>query len=129
MCVTVNPVFVSRPTAFRRFNLRKANSNGYATDIDILIEEVDLTPENYERCVEAIRVTSRRHIPRGCRSHYIPSLSEVSKSLYEVYKNQYMNNPFDSTTIDTGNELISKIAAENKRRWEEMITSGNSRKA
>ena len=43
-----------------------------------------------------------------------------------------MSNPFDSTTLDTGNELISKIAAENKRRWEEMFTStdltGNSRK-
>ena len=38
-----------------------------------------------------------------------------------------------STTLDTGNELISKMAAENKRRWEEMIRStdltGNSRKA
>ena len=44
-----------------------------------------------------------------------------------------MSNPFDSTTLDTGNELISKMAAENKKRWEEMITStdltGNSRKA
>ena len=44
-----------------------------------------------------------------------------------------MSNPFDSTNLDTGNELISKMAAENKRRWEEMITStdqtGNSRKA
>ena len=43
-----------------------------------------------------------------------------------------MSNPFDSTTLDTGNELIRKMAAENKKRWEEMITStdltGNSRK-
>ena len=37
-----------------------------------------------------------------------------SKRLYEAYKKQYMSNPFDSTTIDTGNELISKIVAENK---------------
>ena len=44
-----------------------------------------------------------------------------------------MSNPFDSTTLDTGNELVSEMAAENKRRWEEMITSndltGNSWKA
>ena len=44
-----------------------------------------------------------------------------------------MSNPFDSTTLDTGNEMISKMTAENKRRWEEMITStdmtGNSWKA
>ena len=34
-----------------------------------------------------------------------------------------MSNSFDSTTLDTGNKLISKMAAENKSRWEEMITS------
>ena len=41
-----------------------------------------------------------------------------------------MRNPFDNTTLDTRNELISNMAAENKR-WEDMITStnltGNSR--
>ena len=44
-----------------------------------------------------------------------------------------MSNPFESTTLDTDNELISKMTAENKRIWEDMITStdltGNSRKA
>ena len=133
MCVTVNLVLVSRPTAIRRrFNLRKANWSGYETNVDILVDEVDPTPENYERFVEAIRMTSRKHIPRGCRRHCIPGLYEETKSLYEAYKKQYMGNPFDSTTVDTGNELISKMAAENKRRWEDMITStdltGNSRK-
>ena len=63
----------------------------------------------------------------------MPGLSEESKSLYDAYKKQYMSSHFDSTTLDTGNELIRKMAAENKRRWEEMITSidltGNSRKA
>ena len=32
-----------------------------------------------------------------------------------------MSSPFDSTTLDTGNELISKMAAKNKRRWEEIL--------
>ena len=117
ICVTVNPVLVSWPTSLRRrFNLRKENWSGCATDVDILIDEVDPTPDNYKRVAEAIRVTSRKHIPRGCRSHYIPGLSEESKRLYEAYKKQYMNTPFDSTTLDTGNELINKMAAENKRR-------------
>ena len=132
ICVTVNSVLVSRPFG-RRFNLRKENWSRYATDVDIAIDEVDPTPDNYERFVEAIRVTSRKHIPRGCSSHYISGLSEDSKCLYKAYQKQYMSNPFDSTTLDTGNELIRKMAAENKRRWEEMITStdltGNSRKA
>ena len=57
---------MSRPTTFRkRFNMRKATWSGDATDVDILVDEVDPTPENYERRVEAIRVTSRIHIPRG----------------------------------------------------------------
>ena len=134
ICVTVNPVFMPRPTAFRRrFNMRKENWSGYTTDDDILIDEVDSTPDNYEMFVEAIRVTSRKHMPRGCKSHYIPGLSEESKSLYEAYKKQYMSNHFDSTTQDTSNDLINKMAAENKRRWEQMITSidltGNTRKA
>ena len=130
----MNPVLVSRLTAFRRlFNLRKANWIRYVTDVDILVDEVDPTPENYERFVEAIRVTSRKHIPRGCGSHYISGLSKESKSLYHAYKKQYMSNHFDSMTLDTGNELIGKMAAENKRIWEEMIIStdltGNSRTA
>ena len=98
--------------------MRKVKWSGYATDVDIIIEEVDPTAE---RLVKVIRITSRKHIPRGCRSHYIPGLSEESKSLYEAYKKQCMGNPFDSRTLDTGNELISKLEAENKRRWEEMI--------
>ena len=97
--------------------MRKANWSGHATDVDILIEEVDPTPENYERCVEDIRVTSRKHIPRACRSHYIPGISVESKSIYEAY------HPLDSTTLDTGNELIINMAAENKRTWEDRITS------
>ena len=83
----------------------------YATDFEILIEGVDHIPENYERFVEAIRVTSSKHVPRACRSHYIPGLSEELKSLYEAYKKQYPSNPFDRTTLDTGNELVSKMAS------------------
>ena len=102
ICVTVNHVLVSRPTAFRRrFNQRMTNWSGYATDIDILIDEVDPAPENYDRFVEAICVTSRKHITMGCGRYYIPGLSEESKSLYEAYKKQYMSNPFDSTILDT----------------------------
>ena len=51
---------------------------------------------------------------------------------YMRHTRQYMSNPFDSTTLDTGNQLISKMEVDNKRRWEEMITStdltGNSQK-
>ena len=52
ICNTVNPVLVSRPTAFKiRFNMRKANWSVYATDIGNLIDEVHPTPENYDPTV------------------------------------------------------------------------------
>ena len=116
ICVTVNPVLVAQPTTFRRrFNLR-----GYATDVVILIEKVNHNPERF---VESVRVASMRHIEKGCISQYIIVLSEESKSLYNAYRKQYIRNHFDSTSLDTGKEMISKIAAENKSRWEEIITS------
>ena len=53
-----------------------------------------------------LRMASKKHVPRGCRSNYIPGLTDKSKSLYEAYKKQYSIDPFGETTIDTGNTLI-----------------------
>ena len=64
----------------------------------------------------------RKHILRGCRSNYIPGLTEESKSLYEAYKKQYSIDPFGETTIATGNTLIDNMKDE-KKSWEEVITS------
>ena len=33
----------------------------------------------------SVRVASRRHIPRGCRTEHVPGLTDKSKSLYEAY--------------------------------------------
>ena len=59
-------------------------------------------PENYDRFIGLLRVVSRRHIPRGCRTNYIPGLTEESQSLYESYKKQYSSNPFAEGTLETG---------------------------
>ena len=74
ICVSVNPVIVAQPNTFRRrFNLKKADWEGFSTDLVSNIEEVDAIPENYERFVEMLRMASRKHIPRGCRQgSYIP---------------------------------------------------------
>ena len=59
-------------------------------------------------------------------------LSEESKSLYEEYKKQYVSDPFDNGTIETGNALMNNMK-EVKKRWQEAIRSTNmtqnSRKA
>ena len=65
-----------------------------------------------------IRVVSRRHIPRGCRTNYIPGLTEESQSLYEAYKKQYTSNPFAEGTLETGNKLIDTM-----KRWEALQTT------
>ena len=70
-------------------------------------------------------MASRRHIPRGCRTEFIPGLTEESKSLYEAYKTQYSNSPFDDGTMESGNALLDSMIEEKKRRWEEVITSTN----
>ena len=125
ICVSVNPVIVAQPTTFRRrFNLKIADCEGFSADIDSNIEEVDAISENYERFVGMLRMALRKHIPRRCRLNYIPGLTDESKSLYEAYKKQYSIDPFDKTTIDTGNTLIDKMKDEKKKKSrEEVITS------
>ena len=69
-----------------------------------------------------LRMASRKHIPRGCRSNYIPGLTDESKCLYEAYKKQCSIDPFGETTIYNGNTLIDKMIDEKKKSWEEVIT-------
>ena len=94
ICVTVKPLIVPQPTLFRRrFNMRKDDWLDYSTQVDQNIDEVDATPECYEKFVIIVRMTSRKHIPRGCRTNYIPGLTDESKTLYEAYREQYRCNP------------------------------------
>ena len=103
-----NPVIVPQPTTSRRcFNLKKVNWDGVSTEFDAAIEEVNPIPENYGRFIVLLRVVSRRHIPRGCRSNYIPGLTDEPKSLSEAYKRQYPSKPFGEGTLETGTKLIN----------------------
>ena len=131
---TNKPVVVPQPTPFRRrFNFRKADWNGYSTELDNNIENIEPIPSNYNRFVENVRVASRRHIPRGCRTDYVQGLTDESKNLYEAYKQHYSSNPFDIRTMESGNLLLDKMTEEKRKIWEEVITSTNmthnSRKA
>ena len=132
ICVRAHPVMVPQTIPFRRrFNFMKADWNGYSAEHDKLIEDVEPIPVNSKCCVKSVRVTSRRHIPRGRRTEYVLGLTDESKSLYEAYK--YSSSPLDDGTIVSGNTLIDKMTEEKRKRWEEVITSTNvthnSRKA
>ena len=113
ICVTVNHVVVKQPTPLRNhFNLRKADWNGYSTELDKLIEDIEPIQEYHNRFVEYVRVVSRKYIPRGCRTEYIPGLTEESKSLYETYKKHYVSSPFSSSTMKYGTKLLDKMTDE-----------------
>ena len=58
---------------------------------------------------------------RGCRTNYIPDLTDEFKTLYEAYLEQYRCNPLGDGTIDDGNKLIELMVEQKKERWEEMI--------
>ena len=68
-------------------------------DFDEAIEEVEPIPENYDRFIGLVCVVSRRHIPRVCRTNYIPGLTEESQSLCEEYKKNYSSNPTKLLTV------------------------------
>ena len=106
-CVQTRSLVGHDSTPFRRcFNLRKADGNDYSTELDNLIEDVEPIPEKYGEFVEMVHVTYIRYITRGCRTNYIPSLSDESKRLYAKYKQQYISDPSDNGIIETGNALM-----------------------
>ena len=119
---TQHPVIVPQPTPFRRrFNLRKAKWDDFSADFDEAIEEVEPIPENYDRFIGLIRVVSKKHIPRGCRTNYIPGLTEESQSLYEAYKKQYSINPFCRRNPGDWKQ----VDRHNERRKEEEMGRGH----
>ena len=87
ICARAYPAIMAHPTSFRRrFKLQKLEWNGYSTALDKLIEDVEPIPEKYIGFVEKVCVAAIWYIPRGCRTNYIPGLSEESKSMYEDEK-------------------------------------------
>ena len=88
ICARTQPVVVAHPTPFRRrFNVKKPDWDGYSTELDKLIDDVEPFSENYGGYVDKVRVDSIRYILRGCRTNHTPGLSDNSKSMYEEYKN------------------------------------------
>ena len=104
ICVSAHPVMVPQTIPFRRrFNAMKADWNGYSAELDKLIEDVEPIPANYKCFVKSVRIASRRHIRWGCRTEYVPGLTDELNSLYEAYKCKYSSSPFDDGTIESGN--------------------------
>ena len=87
------------------------------------ITDIVPTPDNYGSFVDLIKKASRQNIPRGCRTSYICDLTDECKQLYEDYKMQFENDPFNSETTETGNRISAEIAEAQQKNWQTLIES------
>ena len=116
-----------------RFNLKKANWEQYAYQLDAAVENIPATAECYDQFVNALRKVARKNIPRGCRRNYVPGLTPESIQLIEEYPEKYEDDPSADSTITLGDELMSAISEERRKAWQTLIESTdmthNSKKA
>jgi len=56
----------------RRFKFRKARRNGCREEADSEITNLVSTSENHETCINKVKKVSRNHVPKSCRTEFIP---------------------------------------------------------
>ena len=132
--IEIKPVISPATVPFRRrFNYKKANWKDYSEDLDLRVAELEPVAENYDIFVKMIKEVSRKHIPRGCRTEYIPGLTPENATLYEEYTEMFQKDPFDEHTSALGEQLMSAISLERSRSWQTLLEStdmtNNSKKA
>uniref|UniRef100_H3ANI7 Endonuclease/exonuclease/phosphatase domain-containing protein n=1 Tax=Latimeria chalumnae TaxID=7897 RepID=H3ANI7_LATCH len=105
----------------RRFNFKKADWRGFSEDLDKKVTYIDPTPENYDLFVNALRNTSKRYIPGGCRTEHIPGFTPVLAGKYKKYQQMFQRDLFSEDTIAAGTALTNKLQEERRRKWKELI--------
>ncbi|KAK3892429.1 hypothetical protein Pcinc_003662 [Petrolisthes cinctipes] len=75
--IDVRPVIrPQKPQQRPRFNFRKANWEGFMSDIEQVIHSINPTPEEYDNFPTLVWKAARNNILRGCMKTYIPGLAE-----------------------------------------------------
>ena len=117
----------------RRFNFQKADWISFTTDFENQIYNITPNPKNYELFTNLVQNIARKHIPRGCRTRYVPRLNEESLSMLDMYKTLYKEDPFAENTITAEEQLMASMTQERQRKWLDTIESTdmsrNSKKA
>jgi hypothetical protein len=68
----------------RRYDFKKADWNNFIKDLDSMIAKIEPTNDNNDKFIDQVKRISRQNIPRGCHTHYIPSLTpEPADSLHK----------------------------------------------
>lgn len=114
----INPITVPFQ---RRFNFKKARWSEFSEALDIEIKQIQPAPHQYETFVEVVKKISRKYIPRGCRTEYIPGMKKnLTDKLYK-YGESFKNHPFELETEVLGEELMEDIANERKKEWQKTM--------
>ena len=96
----------------RRFNFQKVDWISFTTDLENQIYNITPNPKNYELFTNLFQNTARKHIPRGCRTRYVPCLNEESLNMLNKYKMLYKEDPFSEDTITAGEQLMASMTQE-----------------
>ena len=78
----------------RRFNFQKADWISFTTDLENQIYNITPNSKNCKLFSNLVQNTARKHIPRGCRTRYVPCLNEESLNMLDKYKNAIQGRPF-----------------------------------
>ena len=107
----------------RRINFKKCNWKLFSNELDHKINDIAPNWKSYDTFTKIVKETARRHIPRGCRTSYVPGLNTESKDIYEKYKESFQNDPFSDETIVLGESLMQHNGQHRREEWQKLIES------
>lgn len=113
----------------RRYNFKKANWNGFSKDLDNMINNIEPIPENYDAFNDLVKSISRRNIPRGCQTRYIPALTPELTDALNKYTEMFEANPFDEETIEEGDKLLKLLTDEKRKKWCDLLAELDMKEA
>ena len=73
----------------RRFNFQKADWISSTNDLENQIYNIIPNPKNYKIFTNLVQNIARKHIPRGCRTRYVPCLNKESLNMLYKHKMLY----------------------------------------
>jgi len=88
MCLQIHGVVRAQRVPFkRRFKYSKAGWTEFTEALENKIQQIEPTLPNYEKFVNTVKETSRKYIPRRCRSQYVTRLDKAKGFLKSTNKN------------------------------------------
>jgi len=116
MCHTYTVIRPRKVMFKRRFNFRKAKWTEFFQELVEVIINIPPTKQNYDQFIEAVKVTSRKNIPRRHRENYIPGMSQDLHKDYEQYAKTYEEDTFANDTTEMREQLLENIGVSKRNK-------------